>query len=278
MEQNNIIKEKKRLELYIKLNYLLITRKDFNTHNSDEIKRIKFYLLFSIYSNLLNIQNILKGIKINDTIQNYVDPNVVANNCRALLERCALYNYLFNQNNQELTRFLVSIYKYQSLNKVELDEDKTSEKIKLEEYKQKELDILQKYCMYNDINFKNIKDIINDHYFRGFIEINDQQIHKLGYAKIIENCTSNKCFKNLYHFLSNKTHPSFVSITTFKSSINKSDYLEKSYQYVFETLFYVNYIFSLFQKEFNFEKEIHSLLSEDEKDLIYSDLEIFTRN
>src|SRR5690606_40923663 len=70
--------------------------------------------------------------------------------------------------------------------------------------------LLRSYCMYNDINFKNIKDIINDHYFRGFIKINDKQIHKLGYAKIIENCTSNKCFKNLYHFLSNKTHPSFV--------------------------------------------------------------------
>lgn len=278
MEQNNIIKEKKRLELYIKLNYLLIARKDFNTHNSDEIKKIKLNLLVSIYFNLLNLQKILEGIKINDTIQNYVDPNVVANNCRALLERCALYNYLFNQNNQELIQFLISVYKYDSLKRIELDEGKITERNELEEYKQKELEILKKYCMNNDTHFEKVEAIIKKFNFNGFIEIKDKKIEKLSYAKIIENCTSNKYFKNLYHSLSNKTHPTLISITTLNSSLNNFDYIEKSYQYVFDTLFYINYVFYLFEEEFNFEKEIHSQLSSEEKDLIYYNLKFFMEN
>lgn len=278
MQNTNIINEKKRLEVYIKLNKLLIEREDFSISNLNEIKKIKLNLLVSIYFNLLNLQKILEGIKINDSIHNYVDPNVVANNCRALIERIALYNYLFNHDNQELIKFLISIYKYESLKRIELDEGKITERNELEEYKQKELEVLKKYCMNNDTHYEKVKAIIDKYNFNGFIEIKDKKIEKLSYTKIIENCTSNKYFKNLYHFLSNKTHPSFVSITTLKSSINKSDYLEKSYQYVSETLFYVNYVFSLFKEEFNFEKEMHSQLSNEEKDLIYDDLKFFMKN
>lgn len=278
MQNTNIINEKKRLEVYIKLNKLLIEREDFSISNLNEIKKIKLNLLISIYSNLLNLQKILEGIKISDSIPNYVDPNVIANNCRALLERCALYNYLFNHNNHELIMFLISIYKYESLKRIELDEGKITERNELEEYKQKELEVLKKYCMNNDTHYEKVKAIIDKYNFNGFIEIKDKKIKKLNYTKIIKNCTSNKYFKNLYHFLSNKTHPSFVSITTLKSSINKSDYLEKSYQYVSETLFYVNYVFSLFKEEFNFEKEMYSQLSNEEKDLIYDDLKFFMKN
>lgn len=278
MQNNNIINEKKRLEVYIKLNKLLIEREDFSISNLNEIKKIKLNLLVSIYFNLLNLQKILEGIKISDSIPNYVDPNVIANNCRALLERCALYNYLFNHNNHELIMFLISIYKYESLKRIELDEGKITERNELEEYKQKELEVLQEYCTREGLNYSNLTSIINGYKFTGFLEITQANFKGIGYKNIVENCTSNEYFKNLYHFLSNKTHPSFVSITTLKSSINKSDYLEKSYQYVSETLFYVNYVFSLFKEEFNFEKEMHSQLSNEEKDLIYDDLKFFMKN
>src|SRR5690606_22290382 len=278
MKNQTIIKEKNRLELYIKLNKILIEEASINTSNLDEIKKIKFNLLWSIYFSLINIQNILKGIKINDSIQNYVDSNVVANNCRALIERVALYNYLFNHDNQELIKFLISAHKYDSLKRIKLDERNINERIQLEKYKQMELEVLQEYCTREGLNYSNLTSIINGYKFTGFLEITQANFKGIGYKNIVENCTSNEYFKNLYHFLSNKTHPSFVSITTLKSSINKSDYLEKSYQYVSETLFYVNYVFYLFEEEFNVEKEMHSQLSNEEKDLIYDDLKFFMKN
>lgn len=286
-KQNFITNEKKRLDLYIKLNKLLI---EWTPKSSlDDIKTMKLNLLNSIFFNLLNLQNLCKGIYINDSIKNYIDVNIVANNSRALLERVALYNYLFNNNNEEYIRFLISIFKYPSLKKeknllekhlqdLEKMKKENNEKEKknikdklneIEDHKQKELSILKEYCNSNELDFDQLNIIIDQNNFKGII---NSEFNGYGYASIINNCTSNKYFNNMYHFLSNKAHPTFVSITTLSSSLKNSDYIEKSYLILSDILYYVNYIFSIFEKEFNFQNEISLHLSDEEKNLIYYDL------
>lgn len=218
-------------------------------HIEDEAR----LLLQMMLSKTLHLKNIIEGVNFTTTngitLNNIVDPTIVASIVRNVYETTGMFNLIFRINKLGDERIIaynlwvISGLKYRQRFANIITQEKNKAKIEKE---QKTIDDyiqqIENTELYKRLNEKNKNKIHNQ------IKQKEYFIHFKGDDVIISNWATlyltmgakKEFFENIYTFFSFSTHPSNVAVFQFRDM-----YLPESKGFIGMTLFNLQYYFML---------------------------------